>query len=459
MKINKRIHHQIRLQNFIFSLLFIALIGLLAWLSTRYTVQFDWTAGARHTLSETSRKVLDTLEDPVQITAYAREDRTLRDQVRDLANRYQRYKSDIALKFVNPDTQPDKVRELGITVDGELVIEYEDRTEKIQSLNEMELTNALQRLARSEERWIVFLQGHGERSPQGQANHDLGQFGHELERKGIRLLTLNLATSPAIPDNTAALVIASPQVSLLPGEVELIQKYVERGGNLLWLSEPGALHGLEPVAEQLGIQFLPGTVVDATTQLFGINDPSFALVANYPFHPITQGFQALTVFPKAAAMEVREENQFDASAFLTTLPRSWTETGPLEDQIEFNADSEEREGPLNIGFALEKEVKENPEKNQENNATLQQRIVVLGDGDFLSNAFLGNGGNLNLGLNIVQWLSHNDQFINIPAKTAPDLTLELTPTASAFIGLGFLVLLPLLLAGTGALIWFQRRRR
>ena len=79
--------------------------------------------------------------------------------------------------------------------------------------------------------------------------------------------------------------------------------------------------------------------------------------------------------------------------------------------------------------------------------------------DFLSNTYLGNGGNLKLGLNIVNWLAHDDRFISIPAKTSPDLSIELTSTAKATIAFGFLILLPLLLGGTGTVIWLRRRKR
>src|SRR5690606_37385137 len=100
-------------------------------------------------------------------TAYARENAQLRNQIRDQVGRYSRYKKDVTLKFVNPDTQPDKVRELGITMDGEMIVDYQGRTEKIQNAEESTLTNALQRLGVAKERHIVFLEGHGERSPQG----------------------------------------------------------------------------------------------------------------------------------------------------------------------------------------------------------------------------------------------------------------------------------------------------
>ncbi len=221
----------------------------------------------------------------------------------------------------------------------------------MQDFNEAAVTNALQRLAQSKEQNLVFLEGHGERSPLGQANFDLGQFGQELKRKGVNLALLNLAKTPDIPANTTALVIAGPRANLLPGEVGLIQDYVKKGGNLLWLADPGDQHGLQALAEQLNLTFLPGTVVDASTQLFGIDDPTFALVAEYVHHPITADFKELTLFPVAAALQSGKDADFHATAVLRTLARSWTEIGPLKGDIRFNADSGEKEGPLTIGYA------------------------------------------------------------------------------------------------------------
>lgn len=485
MKINRKTHLELRLQNLLFTLLFLAAVGLVAWLSTRYSAQFDWTASGRHTLSEASRKVLDLMEDPVTITAYARENQQLRGQIRDQIGRYTRHKADLTLNFVNPDTQPDKIRELGITMDGELMIDYQGRTEKVQSADENVVTNALQRLAVAEERHVVFLEGHGERSPQGQANHDLGQFGEELERKGITVSMVNLAVTPDIPDNTHVLVLAGPRANLLPGEVSLIQDYVKKGGNLLWLGDPGELHGLAPLAEQLGIKFLPGTVVDASTQLFGIDDPTFSLVAEYPAHQVTSNFQTMTLFPAAAALGETGQGDFLRESLLSTLSRSWTETGAIEGKIQFDADKGERSGPLSIGYALTREIEapqgepeasqgepqeeakdsptaehaEKPQAGDTEKKPSEQRVVVIGDGDFLSNAFLGNGGNLELGLNIIHWLSQTEAFIDIPAKTTPDRKLELSPFASGVIATGFLIALPLGLIGTGTAIWFRRRRR
>jgi ABC-type uncharacterized transport system involved in gliding motility auxiliary subunit len=89
----------------------------------------------------------------------------------------------------------------------------------------------------------------------------------------------------------------------------------------------------------------------------------------------------------------------------------------------------------------------------------QQRIAVIGDGDFISNSYLGNGSNLDLSVAVVDWLANEDSFIAIPVKTTTDGQLNLTETQSLVIALGFLMALPLCLLGIGTWVWWSRKRR
>ncbi len=456
-----RLH--LRLQNALFVILFLGVVGLLAWLSTRYNYEADWTAGGRNTLSPASQTLLKKLAGPVTFTVYARETGTLRRQITELVNQYRRYKPDIELRYVNPDTEPEQVRQLGVSVDGELHIAYAGRNTKVQSLSEQTLSNALQRVARSGQHWVVFLSGHGERNPHGAANHDLGDFGRHLQDKGVNVQILALTDTPRIPDNTTLLVIAGPQVDLLAGEVNLIQDYIRAGGNLLWLSDPGPLHGLEPVAEQLGIEFQPGVIVEPATQLLGIKRPDVALVAEYPPHPATQNLRALIVFPQASGIDLKTPEGWQGQVFLESGARSWSETGDLNGEIAMDR-GKDVAGPLAIGVSLTREAPQTFGKTHgatDNTGadTKQQRIIVMGDGDFLSNTFLGNGGNLDLGLNLLNWLNYDDTLIAVGARTAPDTTLNLSSTVTAVIGFGFLFFLPLLLVGCGLTLWLKRRKR
>jgi ABC-type uncharacterized transport system involved in gliding motility auxiliary subunit len=461
MLVTQKTHRQLRIQNTIFIVLVLSITGALAWLSTQYRFEADLTATGRNTLSESSTALLDQLKDPVSITSYATEDENIRRSVSSIIKRYQRHKSDLTLNFINPDLAPDEIRALGIKINGELLIKYQGRQETLKSISERDITNALQRLARKGERWLSFLDGHGERKPNGAANHDLGNWVLQLESRGFKTQAHTLAQNPQLPENSSVLVLAGPQVKLLPGEVKLIEQYVNDGGNLLWLTDPGDKHGLLPLANSLGISFEAGIIVDPTTQMLGLNDPRFTLVADYPKHEITSNIEALTLFPQAVGLKLIPPPGWTSHNLLRTESRSWSETDKIAGSIQFNK-GKDIAGPFTIGFVLTRKI---PLSNTQSTTpqtlaqTKTQRIVIIGDGDFLSNAYLGNGDNLKMGINIINWLAGDDNFIDIPVKMATDKSLQLSPMAQGAIGFGFLFIIPLTFAGAGLFIWWKRRKR
>ncbi len=437
-----------RLKNSLVTLALVGLLGGLAALTHRFTGQIDITSNASNTLSEASQKILATLHDKVEITAYIKKDATIRLQIEQLIARYQDYKADINLTFVDPASIPEKTRDLNIGSEGGIFIDYQGRLERLVFIDEAALTNALLQLTNANERWVSFLSGHGERAPGGIANFDLGTFGKALDQHKIKAQPLNLATVQAIPHNSNLLVISAPAVPLMEGELTLIKQYIDKGGNLLLLTDPNNTN-LNPLLDMLGVRLLAGTLVDGKSKLYGIDDPSFVLASEYTKHPITKGFKTITVYPATAALEVDATSPFKAEVLLSSAKQSWTETNVIAGKIRFDAGGVEKAGPLNFAYALTRKI----------NKDTEQRIVVVGDGDFLSNTYIGNVGNLDMGLRIVNWLIHDDKFIDIPAKTTPDSSLQLSPTAIAVLSFGFLIILPVILLVTGFFVWRRRNRR
>ena len=456
MRVTRKSRKRFLAENLAFVALFLAALGLAAWLGNQYTFQADWSSGQRNTLTPASVALLKTLDKPLAFTAYTHNTDEVRDYIRRFVGRYQQARPGTTLTFVNPDTDPQAAREQGVTADGQVIVYYGGRSELLSQLDELTVSNAIQRLARSAERYVVFLSGDGERDPQGEHNFDLGEFGRQLEAKGFKLQTLNLASTPTIPGNTSVLVVAGPQDAILPGAVKLVRDYLKRGGNLLWLGDPGPLYGLEPLAEDLGVRFGAGTIVDPESRLFGINDATVILVPQYdPDDPITKDFKTTTAYAAATDVELEKGGGWRAETFLQTLPRSWLETGRLQGAVSYDPKRGDKLGPLPLGVNLTRPV---PGAAQSATAP-EQRAVVIGDGDFLSNAFLGNGGNLDLGLNVFNWLAHDDSYININPRPAPDLTLSLSNFAQAVIFLSFFIALPLFLLAGGITVWILRRRR
>ncbi len=455
MKINRKIRIQLFVQNSLFVVLFLSLIGLLGYLTREYHYSRDVTQASRNTLTEGSLNVLQQMKEPIDIAVFVSEDDEYRKMIHAFLSRYQRAKPDISFEFVNPAEHPGKAADAGVRNEGELVVEYANRSENLSPpYAEQEFTNLLVRLARSREHPVMFLDGHGERSLTGDRNFDLGEFGYQLGKKGFTLANPDLTIAQEVPHNGAMLVIAGPRVGVPEAVVNKIMAYVMRGGNLLWLIDQGPLHGLQPLAEYLGLQLTPGMVIDMSSTQYGA-DPKVAFASQYGEHPITRNFNLRTLFPEARQVEATQhtaDQGWTVTRLIDVAPNGWLETGEVEGRANFDAKSD-LPGPINIGITLERKAE-----------IITQRVVVIGNGNFLSNTFYGNGGNLDLGINIVNWLAGDDQLITIQPKPLKDVNVIIPSDpwgrfVAMVVFFGTRLVLPLALLATGIAIWWRRRRK
>ncbi|SFK60392.1 GldG family protein [Rhodanobacter glycinis] len=445
-----------RLDGWLFALLLLIGVGALGFLGTHYQHTADWTAGGRASLSAESRAVLGKLKGPVEIVSYANPQGDLRQTIAAFVQRYQLAKPDLTLRFVDPEQDPAKMRQLGITVNGALIVHYHGREERLDELSEDSLTNALERLTRSGEHLVAFVTGDGERLADGKGNTDLGTFMGQLEQRGMRAVPLNFSQVTAVPQGTSLVVLASPALPLPGGAVKALTDYLANGGNLLWLTEPNSADPtLKPLADALGIHVLPGVLVDGAGAALGLKDPRMIAVGLYPPQAITRGFALTTLFPQVAALAETSDSQWKIQPLLRSGPQSWTELKPIDDAhpstIRYDAASGDLKGPLDFGFSMSR-LSPNPDKTQ-------QRAVVIGDGDFLSNTFLGNGGNRALGERIFDWLLGDDVLVDLPPRGAPDRVLNVSQTGLDALSIGCIVGVPLLLLVIGGLVAWRRRRR
>jgi ABC-type uncharacterized transport system involved in gliding motility auxiliary subunit len=451
MKLTRRLRMTMAVQNGVFAVLIVIFAGLLATAADRFRTQWDLTSSRRNTLTGASANVVRKLDAPVDVTAFATMQDArygdIRNLIRDFIARYQRVKPNIRLEFVDPREHPKAAKAAGVQVNGELVVEYKARRERLKNLSEFEFTNALVRLSRTSERMVMSLEGHGERSLINGANHDLGDFGRQLALTGVSVSALNLAIAPDVPENVATLVIASPQVQVPENEVAKLTRFIDRGGNLLWLIDQEPLYGLEPIAERLGLQLTPGVVVDPDSIGRG-GRPVMAVAAagSYNAHPVVRSFRLNTLFPFARSLSVSPQDDWNATRLIEVAPRGWVETDSLDGPIVFDR-GHDIPGPVTIALALERLRNERV-----------QRVIVVGSANFLANMYLGNGGNLDLGINMVNWLVGDDSMIAIQPRHVPDAKLELSKPALLSLVVTFLIVLPLLLLGCGATLWWRRRR-
>lgn len=446
MKASSRLRLQLLTQNGVFAVLLIAAAILIVWLVRDSRAQLDLTQNQRNTLSKATVDMLKKVDGPIQVTAYATtQDQNLGDirrLIHDFVDPYQRVKADLTLRFVDPREDPKGTQAANVRANGELVVAYGKRSDHLTNLNEQGMTNLLQRLTRSQERVVVYLDGHGEPKLDGAANFDLGDFGRQLGNKGFRIQPLNLAKAQDVPQNASVLVIATPRVELLKGEVDKLKRYLEGGGNLLWLIDQEPLRGLQPLAEYLGLQLTAGVVVDPATE-----PPAIAQAASYGVHPITENFTYNTAFPFVRQIEAKSENQpWHTTRLVEVAARGWLETDDTEKNVRFDK-NRDIPGPITVALALERKVQDK-----------DQRVVVVGASTFLANQYVGTLFNLDLGTNMLNWLSQDENLITVQPRPRVDSQLNLGRTGLALIGLGFLLMLPAAFLVTGGTVWWRRRK-
>ena len=438
------------LRNVLFVLLLLGVTSGLGYLATHYSIQRDVTYNASNSLEPSSVEVLGQLSGPVTVTVYATEQDArlgdIRKIIRDFLSLYQRYKPDMQLVFIDPEKEPEKARAAQIRFNGEMVIEYAGRSEHLTKINEPILTSTLLRLAHTRDQTVMYLDGHGERKLDGIANFDLGTlFGAKLKQSGFHLGSLNLALAQEVPNNVSVLVITQPQLDLMPGEVDKLLRYIDHGGNLLWLVDAEPLHGLERLAEKLDLLLPPGIVIDPAAA--EMNAPvTWSLGATYPPHASTHDFNLTTAFPSARPLLWNENTDWQHQVLVEVAARGWVGRNVPEGKPVFDK-QHDTPGPVVIAMALQRNIN-----------SREQRIVVVGNGAFLSNSFAGNGGNVQLGVNMVNWLAGEEHLITPQLHTAKDSKLALSATQLRGISIIFLLLLPLLLVGVGGVMWWKRRR-
>lgn len=457
----------LRIQQLASALLFLAVIGLAGYLSTQFKAEFDWTANQRNSLTAASLKQLANMKDPVKLIAFTPTGAESRAEILQFFNRYKLAKKDFTVEFIDPAKNPSKVREFNISAAGDMVIEYQGRHETVRGseMNEAPVTQALQRLAYAEERWLVFLQGHGEHDLAGRGASSYAGFAQLLKTNGLKTQSLNLATIPRVPDNAAALVVAGPAAALTEGETAILVDYVAKGGNLLWLSDPDTPPPPAALQKALGVTLPAGTAIFPEFVAMG-GDPGVFITAEYPRTPVTAELAENTAFPLMRAVATdptaKPEPAFNAQPFLQSSQAAWLETGELSGEVELNAEQGDTAGPLTLGLLLTRSVKTAAPADAAADAKAAgkpQRIALVGDSDFLSDSGLGALGNAKLGLNLVRWLAARDEQLDILVPPAPDQSLDLSPPVALMIELGFLLLVPLALLGFGIGRWLVRRRR
>jgi ABC-type uncharacterized transport system involved in gliding motility auxiliary subunit len=454
------------------------------YILSRQNVRWDLTAAQQYSLSDQTRRVLEALEAPISVLVFAREAEFA--GFRDRLDEYSYVSSQVNVEYIDVDRNPVRARQYEVQAYGTIVFEYEGRIERTTSSSEQELTNALIKAVEGEERTVYFVQGHGERDPEGEDRDGYRAVRDALGRDNFRVDTVVLAQTGEVPADATVLVVAGPSTDLLPSEADLLRDYLDGGGKLLLMLDPPDTEedppqpNLVALAAEWGIELGSDVVVDASGvgQLLG-TDASVPVAASYPPHAITDDFNLLTAFPLARSARPVAGGVAGriGEVVVETGARSWAEAD-LEQlatgEVTLDEDAGDVPGPVPIAVVVAQTIDE-PEPAEDAEAgeadgesdagengdgdepPLQARLAVFGDSDFASNSAVGIQGNRDLALNTINWLAQQENLIAIRPREPEDRRITLTADQQARVNWLSLVLLPGFIAGAGVYTWWNRR--
>jgi len=443
---NRKVNYSINL--FISILLVTAAVVLIGILLANHRKQWDMTRNQRYSLAPQSISLMKRLSQPVKVTAFYGVNQN-QDFPENLLEQYLYHSKFFSYQFLDPDKNPQITKKYGVTYYPCIVIEYEGKTEKITSLNEQSLTNAILKLTRESRKTIGFITGHGERQLNVPGPLGLSKAKDALETEGYTIKELSLVDSSALK-GLDALVIAGVTHDFLPAELEVIKAYLSQGGGILWALDPGSPKQIDDFLKNYGILPLDRMIIDPYSASVGANyyEP---MAAKYNPHPITDGFRLAAFFPLCRPLKIAKL-QPGASLIPVAV------TGPGTWAVEKKR-REENGRPqifpkqdLRGPFVLLLAGSYPPASGKRNT-----RLVVVGDSDFLSNHYLNLMGNKDLFLNCVGWLTQQANGITIRPKTSENNLMFMTiPSQQILMGVSFgLPVLAFLLA---LAIWNLKRK-
>jgi len=446
-------------------ILFIAFLGIIVVINTivyKNPLRWDLTENKQYTLSPETIETVQSLPEPVNALAFFSSQMS-QDPALGLLDQYKfNSEGNFDYKFIDPIENPVLANEMEINRDGTIVFIMGERKEPITLISERELTSGLVRLINPEETKVTFLTGHGEYSPDDTGEESYSQAKSVLESKNYSVETLNLLATNEIPNDTSVIVIAGPIKPLTQEEVNLLSGYVTGGGSIIIMQEPTPVTEFGDEADPLSVYLEEswGIVLGEDIVVDVSSNQLFVAVANeYGNHPITEKMQGLMSFyPTVRSVT---SIQTDLGPNLTTLvltsAQSWAETdfAALQESAETQQapqlapdEGVDLLGPVPLAISAEAP------------ATSGGRLVVFGDSDFASDAFYAQFGNGDIFINSVDWVSEQEELINLtPKDNVQRLMLPPQSVIQNAILLGVVFVLPGVVLFAGVVVWAQKRRR
>jgi ABC-type uncharacterized transport system involved in gliding motility auxiliary subunit len=334
---------------------------------------------------------------------------------------------------------------------GDVVVDNGVKKETATALTEEQITGAIIRDLKNGARNACFVQGSGEHSLDDTGREGYSTFKDALEKNNYKTRSISLIEKPDIPKDCNIVVVAGPKRDYLQPALDALKTYVQGGGRLIVnfdpvLSMPDQKLGDTPKLAELvgtwGVTPSTNVILDlsSASRLFGQLSP---VVGSYEQHAITRvmGDNA-TVFPLARGLDVKSP----AEKLFSSTSDSYGLTNPKSSITQADLDKAAK-GPFVLGAAAT--------IGSGNNAA---RVIVVGSSNWLANQIMSAPvANRDLALNMMNWLTSDEDLISIRPKEPEDRRLHITGSGMRVLFLTSVVFLPLFVILSGVSMWWKRR--
>lgn len=328
---------------------------------------------------------------------------------------------------------------------------------------EAEITAAMKRIAMKLPT-VGVLTGHGERNIHQAGDRNYTSFGEDkhfryaLMNQGFEVQEISLEKE--IPEEINILIVAEMRSSFTPVERENWEKYIARGGNLMILSEPGRGSIMGEVLADFGVRLIPGTLVrqtkDFSPDLIEARPTQAAAGLVYYFDAMrAQGYSV--TMPSVSALAYDGNMGYNVTPLFETDSLVWNElqtTDFIDDSVTFDPGTGEAQQKYVTSVALTRQIWGH-----------EQRIMIFGDADCISNAELSMGrqgirsANYTVIMGGFYWLSDGEVPIDVRRESPHDNDYKVSGAVVRFWDIFLSWILPGLMLVTALFIWLRRRGR
>ena len=442
--------------------LFLSCAFLVSWVVSYNPVSWDLTESRLFSLTAATRSALDTLSEPVVLTAFVQgaNDPALERLLKAYADTTEL----VDFRLVDPEAEPALAQAHQVRTYGTLIVEAREGVRRAEQATEPAITNAILSATRGDAVPVCFLGGHGERVPADTGRGGLSAAVTALRQVNYEPLQVNLAAGQSV-DSCRVVILAGPATDLVASEREALEAYLDGGGRLLTLLESNTrLPQLQALLTRYGLQANDDFVIDTgrNGQAFGLG-VQVPMVDRYEPHPITDGFGAMTLYsmPRSITLDSLPEG-IDARALASSTPSSWGETDLERAEMARWDEGEDLRGPLPLVVAVSDAVEETPRAFRERQRTGEPApvgepiLVATGDADFATNAFFKWQGNGDLFVNSVSWLAGQQELITILPREVSNKRVLLTDNGKAMTFVLLVILLPAIPAIAGVTMMVKK---